>query len=70
MASRPPGMPTAVRWSRHELEALPGEHLPDELIPLLHRGPLLLHVVPAVIVLRADVLEGMVLNPVADFLGL
>src|SRR5260370_1201160 len=40
----------------------------DEDVPFFHRGALLGHVVPAVVALRADVLERVVLQPVANFL--
>ena len=40
----------------------------DELVPLLHPGALLGHVGPAVVVLGTHVLQGVILDAVADFL--
>ena len=52
----------------HALPALLGKRGGDELFPFRHVGALFHHVVPAVIVLGADVLQGVVLEAVADFL--
>ena len=54
--------------SCRQLHSLFGEHGTDELFLRRHAGALLRHIVPAVIVLRSDILQRVVLQAVADFL--
>ncbi len=41
---------------------------PTDLLPFRHAGALFHHVVPAIVMLRADALQNVVLETVADFL--
>src|SRR5882757_7805233 len=49
--------------------SIPGKQFGDPGVPFFHAVALLRHVVPAVIALGANVLQGVVLQPVADLLG-
>jgi hypothetical protein len=44
------------------------EHRSDEQVPLVHAVALLRHAVPADVALRADAVQGMSLDAVADLL--
>src|SRR5215813_155831 len=56
------------RYSCGALERLLRQQRAYELVPLLHPGTLLTHVIPPIVTLRAHVLERMVLEPVSNFL--
>src|SRR5262249_60082675 len=56
------------RYSCGALERLLRQQRAYELVPLFHPGTLLTHVIPAIVALRAHVLQRMVLDPVSNFL--
>src|SRR5262249_27204534 len=55
------------RYSCGALERLLRQQRAYELVPLLHPGTLLTHVIPAIVTLRAHVLQRVVLDPVSNF---
>ena len=61
-------------WTRHTcylcdaLQRLLSYQCAYELVPFLHPGTLLTHIIPAIVALRAHVLQRMILDPVSNFL--